>query len=48
MTRRLERRVSELEDERADEDDRDAVEQWRAYLRGEPSPWSPEGVDGDE
>lgn len=41
--KRLERRVSELED---DADEKDAVEQWRAFLRGEPSPYSEVLDDG--
>lgn len=38
--RDLSRRVDELEDDANDDEEKDPVEQWRAFLRGEPSPWN--------
>lgn len=42
--RSLENRLDDLEDDADDE--KDAVEEWRAFLRGEPSPWSEVIDDG--
>ena len=44
MKRSLEKRVDDLEDDADDE--KDPVEEWRAFLRGEPSPWSEVIDDG--